>query len=170
MLKNTTAKEYVYDFDDNFQPINDLFHYQAVEITTNNMNSLKEMADDLKIESILPQIDNFINVYEEFYKNIDEQQNTVDSIEEVFNWLFDINTLNVLTVKASILDSKWIKTEDEIFELAVIFIQVIKISINLHPYLIDLLIQLNEDNNKLSILLPFLIKKNLLQKMIYRNY
>ena len=104
------------------------------------MEILKEIAEDLQIDTFLPLIEKNINECEKVSQIIDEQQNTIDSIEDLFGWLYNIEELTVESVKTSILNSNWIKTEDDIHELAAFFIEVINSQFKLHPYLIDFII------------------------------
>ena len=88
LTKDHSINEYVYDFDDEFdefQSVCDIFNFQKVDITANNMNSLKEIAEDLSIEIILNKIDKFIDKYEKISDKIDKQQDVIDSIDQLFD-------------------------------------------------------------------------------------
>ena len=68
----------------------------------------------------------------------------------------------VKTVKFSILESKWPKTEDNVKELAAFIIQVAKKDFLYHPYIVDLLLQLDQEaneDNQLKILIPTITKQ-----------
>lgn len=183
IISDPTINQYKYDFDDEnneFQQICDFFNFKNIEITTQNMFALRDIADDLEIESILPKIDEYLNYNEKFSKSIDDQQNTIEIIDQLFGWLYDIDNLTVEIVKTSILNSEWVKTEDNVIELAAFIIQTIQSSSKLQPYLFDLLMKLDkeyDESNKLNILFPFVIKQLLFQfgssinncSFVYRN-
>ena len=121
LQKNSSISKYAYDFDDEFgefQMICDIFNFQKVNITANNMSSLKEIAEDLKIDKITAKIDKYIKNYDTNYDKIDKFQDVIDSIDELFDWLYNIKDLTVNSVKNSIVDSIWSQTEENVLELA----------------------------------------------------
>ncbi|KAK8854448.1 hypothetical protein M9Y10_017010 [Tritrichomonas musculus] len=165
LQKNPNAKKFEYNFDDKFnefQEICDLFNFNSVKVNTDNMKSLKKISEDLKIAVIKEKIDQNCQNYEKFTQMIDEQQQVVDLIEELFNWLYNIEILTVKTVTDLIIHSIWANTEENVKELAAFILHVIRTEIPLHPFLVDLLIQLEQSSNKkkkLMILMPFIIDK-----------
>lgn len=93
LLKDPKIDSYEYDFDDEldeFQLICDLFNFKDIKITSNNMNSLNDIINDLQITYLIEKINDFVEDYEKVSKTIDDEQIIVDSIEEVFNWLYKI--------------------------------------------------------------------------------
>lgn len=176
IIKDPSLTQYEYDFEDEnneFQQICNLFDFNSVYITSNNMEILKEIAEDLQIDMFLPLIEKNINECEKVSQIIDEQQNTIDSIEDLFGWLYNIEELTVESVKTSILNSDWIKTEDDIHELAAFIIEVISSQFKLHPYLIDLLIQIDKEADEKSQsknLLQFLSKMLLISNEIVYQF
>ena len=167
LTEDPTTNMYVYKYDDEFnefQLICDLFNFKQVTLTKNNMNSIKEIAEDLQIEVIMDDINNYINSIEKVSQSIDEYQTIIDSIEDTFESLYNIKEKTVETVKNEIIESMWPHTEDNVKELAAFILQVVKTDMSLHSYLIELLEQLDkeaDETNKLNILVQF-IKKILL--------
>ena len=126
------------------------------------MYLLKEIAEDLQINSVLNQIDNYISKYEKISQNIDEQEIIIDLIDMTFDWLYKIQELTIKNVKNFILQSKWVESEESVQELAAFILQVIKVNFRIQYDIADLLIQLNDEANEfknLSILIPFIIHK-----------
>ena len=126
------------------------------------MESIKEIAEDLQITVILNDVEKYIKDSEKVSKTIDEQQALIDSIDELFDLLYNIKEKTVKTVKFSILESKWPKTEDNVKELAAFIIQVAKTDFLYHPYIVDLLLQLDQEaneDNQLKILIPTITKQ-----------
>ena len=154
-IKNPTSEEYDYNFDgsdDCFQTICDFFNFRNINITIQNMNSLRTISENLKIESILTKINNYLSQYEEKVQKI-------ENIEEVFNLLYHIKELTVDSVKNSIINSQWSHSKDNVIELSSFILQVVRSNYNLHSYLIDLLIELDkssDQNNELNQLIPFI--------------
>ncbi|KAK8892562.1 hypothetical protein M9Y10_029795 [Tritrichomonas musculus] len=170
--KDSTTNNYFYDFEDEFnefQLICDLMNFKQVDITNDNMDILKEMSESLQITYIMKQVDDFINNYESFTQKIDEQQTIIDSIDNLFDLLYNINNYGIQKVKFSIVQSQWSQTEENVQELAAFILQVIKTNSFLHKEIVELLIQLNEEANeeanKLKILLPFIVDKLMTQYM-----
>lgn len=165
LLKDPKIDSYEYDFDDEldeFQLICDLFNFKDIKITSNNMNSLNDIINDLQITYLIEKINDFVEDYQKVSKTIDDEQIIVDSIEEVFNWLYKIKDLNVETVKNLLLESNWISTEENVQELTAFLLQVINCDSTYHPYLIELIIELDKEaneTNSLKILMPFIIRK-----------
>ncbi|KAK8838502.1 hypothetical protein M9Y10_033130 [Tritrichomonas musculus] len=172
--KDSTTSEYFYDFEDEFdefQLICNLFNFKNVDITNDNMDVLKEMAESLQITYITKQIDNFINKYENFTQKVDEQHTIIDSIDNLFSLLYNIRMHGIQKVAISIANSQWSQTEENVQELAAFILQVVEASSLLHKEMTELLIQLNEeanDSNKLKILLPFIVNKLMTLYMKYQ--
>ena len=161
---NPESNVYSYDFSDEFgefQPICDFFNFEKVSITTKNMDSIKEIAEELKISPILNEINNFLDDYEKFTEILDEQQESADQINDLFDLLSNIRQKTVKTVKDEILESNWSKTVEDVQELASFILQIIDSNLLVHKDLIDLLIELDSesnDTNKLNILIPIIVK------------
>ncbi|KAK8838680.1 hypothetical protein M9Y10_032718 [Tritrichomonas musculus] len=159
--KDPTKKEYVYNFEDEnneFQLICKLFNFEKIEITNENVEILKVMLTDLQIQDLFEPI----KKYEKVARIIDDQQAKIDSINELFEWLYSIKEKTVKTVANLIIQSSWIQTEGSVQELAAFFIEVVHTDNILSTYLVELLIELNEqsvNNEHLKILLPFVIIK-----------
>ena len=127
--EDSKIKQYQYNYDDEneeFQSICDLFNFDHVDITSKNMNSLKKIAEDLQINCIINQVNDFIRNNEEKIKIIEDQQNIIDSIDNLFYWLNHIDTISVKSVKDLISNSIWISSKENIQELAAYILQVIK--------------------------------------------
>lgn len=160
-----TINEFVFDFedeDDEFQLICNLFNFGIIDIKSDNMDLLKEIATDLQINCIKTQIDDFISNYEKFNEKVDEQQTIIDSINNLFDLLYNINNYGIDNVKESIVQSKWSQSEENVQELAAFILQVIKPNLKLHKEMAELLIKLNNEansTNKLDILVPFIVDK-----------
>lgn len=156
--KDPELMSYVYDFDDpnnDFRYICSFFNFQKTLITTQNMNSLLQIAEDLKIDIILNDINNFIDSFETVIQES-------DVIEKIFIWLYNISTFSVATVKSSIIESIWCHSEGNIQELAAIILQVARTSYQIQPFLIELIILLDkeaDETNDLNLLVPFLAKQ-----------
>ena len=85
-----------------------------------------------------------------------------NSNDEIFELLYHINELTVQTVATSIISSNWVKTEEGVQELVAYILQVVRTSFLLQPFLIELIIsldQLADDSNYLKILIPFISNK-----------
>lgn len=124
----------------------DIFNLNSIKLTKNNYDVIKEIAEDLEIQSIFRIINEFDETNDKVIKLIDDQQERIDKIDELFNHLYQIKK------------SRWSKNEENILDLASLFIQVIQIDSQLHKYLIDLLIKLDEIK-KMKILFPFIVKR-----------
>ena len=153
---------YNYDFDDDFsdfQNICDFFNFKMVDIESKNIQTFKKIAEDLQISVILDHIKD----HDFLRKTADDQQLNTDSIENLFYHLYHIKELTLEKVKLYIIESEWSRTIEKVQELMAIILQVVRSDFYLHQIITDLLIELDEegkdDSNKLSILLPFLIKK-----------
>lgn len=165
LVKYPRKEEFFYDINDDFdefQLICNIFNFQYIEITNSNMYSLKEISEDLQIKFISEGIEKFINDSEKVSQMIDNQETNINSIDEVFDWLYNIKEKTVDFVKKSIIESSWIETEENVQELAAFILETVQTDFLLHPYLCDLLIQLNEEakeTNFLKILIPFIKRK-----------
>ena len=143
----------------------DLFNLKSIKITRNEIDSLTEIVDDLQIECLSNDIDNLNRDIEKSTQKIDDNQTIADSIDELFDLLYNIKEKTVQTVKNLILQSIWIETEENVQELIAFLLEVISTDILLHPYIFELINELNEkhdESNHLEILLPFIT-----QKLIY---
>ena len=165
LSKNPAANIFIFDFDDEcneFQSICNVFNLQKVDITVNNVNSIKEIAESLQITSILSTVTNFISEQDTLSQIIDNNQELIDSIDLLFDHLCNIKEKTVETVKEFILKTFWSQTEDNVRELAAFVLQVIQSDLVLHQKVADLLYQLNQEaneTNKLDILVPFIVSK-----------
>ena len=162
LQKNPDLDHYYYEYDDEnceFQQVCDILNFQAVAITPHNMNIIKDIISDLQIECILDLINEFINEYENLSQAIDDQDDISNSIDEIFENLYHIKGRSIENIKNMIVESSWSKTKESVQELASFFIQVFNVDISLHPFLLDLLILLDKENDDLKILLPFVIKQ-----------
>ncbi|KAK8836958.1 hypothetical protein M9Y10_036992 [Tritrichomonas musculus] len=159
---------FYYDFDDSFsefQFMYDFFNCKMVDITTDNMQSLKKIAEDLQITPIIEDIDKYIKEHDQLMETVDDQQLSTESIEKLFHHLYHIKELPISRVKIFI-ESEWSNTIEKVQELAAFILQVVKSDFRLHNAIIDLLLQLNnnenddeEENetNQLPILVPFIV-------------
>ncbi|KAK8881201.1 hypothetical protein M9Y10_003933 [Tritrichomonas musculus] len=155
--KDPNLDQYEYNFDNKnneFQNICKIFNFQKVQITVKNVKSLLKISEDLQIEKLL----NDLNEFNESFELLINESEVVD---EIFTWLHKIDSLTVETVKNSILDSIWCHTEENIIELTAIILQVIRTSHKTHPFLLELLKLLQKsssEENDLHLLMPFITK------------
>ena len=151
LSENPESNEFAFDLDiesDEIQPIIDYFNFSKVDINDSNIYSIKELFDKLQITSIFSKFfDEKIKDSEALNQAIDDQQTMIESIEEIFDLLYNINEITIESVKDKILQSTWIKSEENVEELAAIFLQVINNNYLLHPSLIDLLVELDNEKN-----------------------
>ncbi|KAK8898237.1 hypothetical protein M9Y10_000515 [Tritrichomonas musculus] len=175
LSENHSKSEFKYDFDDEFdefQSICDLFNFNNIVLTRNNMDSLKFIVDDLQIDCISEDIEKYIDVSEKVSKTIDDQQTIVTQIDELFDMLYNIKEKTVETVKKMICESNWSKTAEKVQELCAFFLQVIESDFMLHQHIFDLLIQLDieaSETNKLEVLIPFFSKHLILMIFGHRQ-
>lgn len=112
------------------------------------MNSLHEIINDLQITIFEEKINKFVDDYDKISQEIDDDQTIVDFIEEVFSWLYKIKLLGVETVKNNIIESEIITTNENFQELVAFLLQVINNDSTFHPYILDLVIQLDKEANE----------------------
>lgn len=146
-----------------FQLICDFFNFKKIHITTQNMISLKNIAENLQINSVIREVNKYIDSYEEIVQKI-------NPIEELFELLYKIDQLTVNSVKNSILNSIWVHSEENIKEFVAFLLQVIRSGCILQPYLAELIIPLDESSNEmndLNLLKPFIVKQLLFN--FYKN-
>ena len=169
--ENRELNEFQYDFDDEFdefQSICNLFNFETVKMTKNNMEILRMMAEDLQINEILEIVNKYIDDSEKVSKKIDDQQMIIDQIDELFDLLYHIQEKTVETVKNSIIESNWSKGIEKVQELAAFILQIIKSDFLMHDSILELLIQLDKeanDMNNLSVLLPSVVSQLLYSSM-----
>ena len=112
---------YVYKYDDEFnefQLICDLLNFESIEMTIDNVHSLRKMADDLQINSVLQKIDDKINECEKVSKSIDEQQNNIEIINLLLkNNKIDVNLLQTKLNGTISFDDfeKWFDSDGSIY-------------------------------------------------------
>lgn len=102
----------------------------------------------------------------------------IDTINSLFEWLYNIQELTIETVAKNIIQSIWIKSKEDIQELISFILQVIKTRLLLHPFLIDLVISIdkltNNEFNIMSILITQLMycfsESKLYCSFVYRLY
>ena len=102
--KDSSINEFEFDFEDEFdefQSICDFFNFKQLDIKSDNMDLLKEIAEKMQINCIIKQIDNYINYYENLSQKIDEQQTIIDSIDNLFNLLCNIKIHGIQKVNIS---------------------------------------------------------------------
>lgn len=163
--KNPNERSFYYDIDDEnneFSEICELFNFKKVKVTENNMYILKEIAEELQIKCILNDIVGNFNKIEKISLIFDQYQDTVDSIDELFECLYNVKQETIPIICNKLLYSSWLKTEEKLQELAAFIIQVIRTSFLSHQNLIDLLITLSQNSFKikqLNNLIPFIVDK-----------
>ncbi|KAK8875507.1 hypothetical protein M9Y10_005673 [Tritrichomonas musculus] len=162
--KNPNSNHFYFDFldeNDEFLLITELFNFEVVEITFENIEIINKIVNDLQIECIINEIQKIGNEMEKFNETLDDQQEFVDSIEELFDWLYHIDQLTVEKVVFLIEQSIWIQTEENVKELSSFIILVINSDFKLHKYLLELIIELNKkadnNSNKLNILIHSIV-------------
>ena len=136
LSENPESNEFTFDLDiesDEIQPIIDYFNFSKVEINDSNIYSIKELFDKLQIKSIFSKFfDEKIKNSETLNQAIDDQQTMIESIEEIFDLLYNLNEITIESVKDKILQSTWITSEGNVEELAAISLQVINNNYLLH--------------------------------------
>lgn len=165
LKENSKATVYEFNYDDEFnefQPICDFFNFEYISITTNNMDSIKEISEDLQIQFLAQETGTFITDFDKFTQKLDDQQEKVDKVNELFDLLSGIKKETVTNIKNSIVELDWSKTEENVQELVAFLLQVVNSSLLHHRDLVNLLVQLDkesDESNHLKILLPFFVSK-----------
>ena len=94
-------------------------------------------------------------------------------VENLFTWLYDIPHSTAEGVGNLILNSPWIRTEENVQELVSCILQVIRTNIDSHSYILELLLYLDKnanETNKLDILLSHFTKQILIVFPSYSFY
>ena len=162
---NPTLRRFNYDIDDDdkeFQLICDIFNFESIQITNNNMESLHKFAEDLQIDSILTKMDHFINNYQKAIDQIDDKQRIIDQVDQIFDLLYNRDLLSVDDCKSMIIKAEWASSEERVLELSACFLSVMQADFKNHEFLIDLLISLEKESVNhphLKILIQSIIKK-----------
>lgn len=162
---NSQSKVYFYDFPDEFdefQQICDFFNFKKIILTTNNMKSIKKIANELNITILINQLGSILEDYDKFSQKLDEKHDSIGEISDLFDLLQNIDKITVNSVKNSIIESKWCETKENVQELAAFILKSIDLNLLIHQHLIDLLIELNSEStklNELKILIPFIKNK-----------
>lgn len=141
------------------------FNFLPIEITTDNVHALKKIADDLQINCITGSINNIVESYESSVQKIDEKHILIDTIIDLCNDLYNIKNLGIEKVQENIIKSVWMSTEENIQEFVCYLLQIIQNDFALHPYILDLVLNLDKysnEVNELKILLPYFIKQIML--------
>lgn len=134
-------KQYTYDFDDEnntFQYICDYFNFRSIVITPRNVQSLKKIAQDLKINCLSEKIDEFYNNYIYTTQIISKQNSEINTITELFQYLYNRKNLKIETIKEILLNSSWVQNKENLQEFVACIIQVIHTDVLLHPFIMDL--------------------------------
>ena len=154
--KNPNVKEYNYEGPaENFEIICSYFNFKPITISKKNLEPLRVISENLKINSLLSKINSFISSYE-------EKAQKMNPIKELFNCLYHIKELTVESVKNSIVNSIFSHQEGNVIELASFIMHVVRSSFALQPFLVDLIIALDEssdETNDLNFLKPYISKR-----------
>ena len=140
IIANPNTNLFNYDYDDEmnmFEKICEFFNFNQISITGDDLEYLQKIAEDLKIDVISKKINQIYKNQEKILAKINENQTLVDSINELFEWIYQINELSVTKVASLIIQSHWSKTEEDVQELAAFIIQAIETDYRLHTSLID---------------------------------
>ena len=165
MNKNPTKNDYFYEIDDEFnefQKICDLFNFKKVQITPDDMNCLRNISEELRIECIYDKIDKYTETYDNFSNRIDDEQSLVEQNEQLFEYLSEVKEKGVSSVSKYILESTFVKSEDEVREIAGIVLQIVKNNFLLHREMSELVFQLEQESNEKNqfhIFAPFIVNK-----------
>ena len=166
--KDPHLNSYHFNFDDEFgifQQICNFFNFQSIEINTDNMHAIKEIANDLQINCIIDEISNIIKSYEVVVNTIDEKNFLIDPVIELCKNLCEIKSIGIEKVQEKISMSIWSTTKENVQELVCYLIQVIHNDLSLHPYIMNLITSLDKkatEENDLKILLPSFLKQIML--------
>ena len=131
------------------------------------MYSIKQISKELEIECLLQKVDEFIEKYNKNVQKIDDKQLLIESIDEIFDLLYNRKNDTIENVSDLIVKSNWVEIEENVFELAACFIQIISVDFVYHEFLFDLILLLNNESGKycnLNLLIPT-IKKNLMRSL-----
>lgn len=85
---NPDSKKYSYDYNDEFnefQQICDFFNFGKISITTANIDFLKEISEELKIDIITNRIRHIDGNQEKIMERIEDNQKTVEKIVNYLN-------------------------------------------------------------------------------------
>ncbi|KAK8839179.1 hypothetical protein M9Y10_032106 [Tritrichomonas musculus] len=162
--ENANVNKYIYDFEDEnneFQLVCDFFNYNSIIIQPQNFQLLKKISQDLQIVCLSELIDKLVNDYMFNVQIINKERPNINTITQLFEYLYNRKKLKIEIINELIVSSKWSQTTENVEELAACIIQVIYSDASLHPFLFDLMMLLDKsysENNQLNILLPFLTK------------
>lgn len=108
ITKDPNLDHYEYDYYDdvdddddeidNFQIICDFFNFEKISISQKSANYIKEIAEDLKINYIIEYVDKIITKKDQVSEIIDDTQMISESVDNLFNWLYNIKEKTVKTV------------------------------------------------------------------------
>lgn len=162
---NTNSDEFYFNFSDEnseFQLIADYFNFNEMKITSDFIDSLQEIAEQLEITPVISLINETYDKYDENLQKSTENQKIIEPYDELFERLFKIKETGPEEVSEFILKSNWIGSESKVEELVACLLHVINVDIFVHQEILDLIILLAERQDEikeLSILIPFLTNK-----------
>lgn len=143
---NPEDRVYEYQFGGSteyFQTICDYFNNGRINFTTDNFDSIRDIATNLEIKPILTKI-------ERISKNNEKLEQDNSSIEEYYYWLYHIRELTVNEVKLKILDSGLVSSKHKLEEFIAFLLHVVRSGFHFQPDLVKLVISLNEEANNLN--------------------
>lgn len=135
------------------------------------MNSLQKFIDDFQINIVKKDLNEFINTYENTSQLIDDQKTIINSIDDIFSWLYHIKELTIEKVAKLIQQSVWVSSKENVQELAACILQVVRTDIFAHSEIIELIISLDHlssQTENFQILYPFILKY--IKSMFHINY
>ncbi|KAK8840781.1 hypothetical protein M9Y10_027603 [Tritrichomonas musculus] len=184
---NPGQNTFFYDFLDEygeFQDICKFFNFENVTLTPKNMNSIKKIAEELKINIILNEIDNYIDDYNKYSEIISQQQDSIDQIDELFDnfhWSIShvINSSHSNNIKATKYITNEILKEKPNEDFLIPFLNAVSInSIELIHFFIDQKVKISFEaiSNHIDRLLNTneetfsIIIENIPPKILYKAY
>ncbi|OHT14357.1 hypothetical protein TRFO_15274 [Tritrichomonas foetus] len=128
--ENPEVDTFCYEFkDDNheFQLISDYLNLGTIMINPSNMNLVYDIATELQISSLLKKVEKFVNKLEAQRKIIEENFSIVEPVEQLFDLLKNINSMEIIEITHQILLSIWPYSKDNIREMVSCFLFLLNI-------------------------------------------
>lgn len=166
--EDPNLEEFILDFEDissEFEPLSQILNGEWESISVNQIDTIRPLAEQLEIIPLIEFIDNFSHELEEQIEKVDSKSEILHPYIELFDLLCDIQHGNIPRTLDYILRSSWIRSKSEVQELVACLIQISGADLRNHPHLTDLIILLDErksQNEPLSILIPFLTQRLLI--------
>lgn len=86
--------------------IYDFFNFKQIDFGNVDVKTLQSIAEDLQIKCIINSIDKYIKNKKEFSQIIEKHKDEIESINGLFELLYNIIDLGIEKVKDSIVHSR----------------------------------------------------------------